>query len=338
MLEKPDIAEELIASWVNIHYRLDITQVTFLPIGYDINTAVYRIVDRTGREYFLKLRKGNFNSIGVTVPYYLNKLGIYTVIPSIETTDGQLFGRVENFTILLYPFIPGKDGYELKLENRHWKELGWTLKRVHTASLPQMLATLIPSEVYDPQWRETVRYFQGQVEDTAYTDPVARKLSRFLLEKRDVINQLVGRADELARAMVQQPVEMVLCHSDAHPGNYFIAESGEFYLVDWDTLVFAAKERDLMFISSGMEGDQAGGWEASFYEGYGPVDFNQRALAYYRNERIVQDIAEFCKQLLLTDRGGEDRERAYLYLTSSFHPGNVVDVALETDRFSNLLH
>ena len=169
---------------------------------------------------------------------------------------------------------------------------------------------------------KSVRYFQKQVEEIAYTDPVARKLSAFMLEKGDVINQIVGRAEELAHAMAQQPVEMVLCHSDAHPGNILVADSGELYLVDWDNPVFAPKERDLMFIGSGMEGNQVQGWEASFYQGYGQVDIDQRALAYYRYERIVQDIAEFCKQLLLTKHGGEDREQA-LYIPHQFiSPGS----------------
>jgi len=48
--------------------------------------------------------------------------------------------------------------------------------------------------------------------------------------------------------------------------------------------------------------------EALFYAGYGHVDVDVEALAYYRYERIVQDIAVECDQVLLTDSGGDDRE------------------------------
>jgi spectinomycin phosphotransferase len=102
--------------------------------------------------------------------------------------------------------------------------------------------------------------------------------------------------------------------------------------VDWDNPIYAPKERDLMFFGSGMAGNQLGGREEMlFYQGYGPAQIDQDALAYYRYERIVQDISEFCKQLLLTAEGGEDREQAYQYFTSSFLPGHVVEVAFETD-------
>jgi spectinomycin phosphotransferase len=84
-----------------------------------------------------------------------------------------------------------------------------------------------------------------------------------------------------------------------------------------------------------MSGIQPGGREEQlFYQGYGSVVVDQKTLAYYRYERIIQDIAEFGKQLLLTTAGGEDREQSYQYFTSSFLPGGVVDAAHRTDQFS----
>jgi spectinomycin phosphotransferase len=338
MLEKPQVPDELITSCLQVEFRLDVARMTFLPLGLDINTAVYRIDDDKGTAYFLKLRKGDFNPITVAIPNFLSNLGVHTVIAPIETVNDQLFGRFEEYTIILFPFISGKDGYEVRLSEHHWVELGRTLHRVHTAKLPASLAKLIPSEIYDPQWRETVKLFQKQIDERKYHEPVAEKLSIFMKTKQSEINYLVRRADELAHALCQESPDLVLCHSDAHPGNYLIAESGALYLVDWDNPIFAPKERDLMCFGSGMSGEQPGGVEErSFYQGYGPVEIDQRQLAYYRYERIIQDIAEFCNQLLLTTEGGEDREQAYKYFKSSFLPGHVLDVAVETDRLSNRL-
>jgi spectinomycin phosphotransferase len=332
MLEKPEISDELIASCAHAEYGLEVSKVSFLPLGYDVNTAVYRVEDRSGAAYFLKLRKGNFDLITVAIPHFLSSLGINTIIAPLKTQKDQLFGRFKEYTIILYPFIPGKDGYELKLTEQQWVELGRTLHRVHASKVPSALASLIPREVYDPQWRESVKWFQAQVEAITYDNPVAERLSGFMKTKQHVISQMVGRAEELAHTLSQQSLDLVLCHTDAHPGNYLIANSGELYLVDWDNPIYAPKERDLMFFGSGMAGNQLGGREEMlFYQGYGPAQIDQDALAYYRYERIVQDISEFCKQLLLTAEGGEDREQAYQYFTSSFLPGHVVEVAFETD-------
>jgi hypothetical protein len=58
MLEKPAIPDELILSRLQDEYHLHNAQLTFLPLGADLNTAVYRVVTDAKTAYFLKLRKG----------------------------------------------------------------------------------------------------------------------------------------------------------------------------------------------------------------------------------------------------------------------------------------
>jgi len=334
MLEKPDLSDQLIITAVQAEYELDVCHVTFLPLGYDINTAVYRIDTTDGTAYFLKLRKGSFDPIMVLVPQFLSGLGLQAIIPPLKCHTGQLFGSCRVYTTILYPFIPGKDGYQVKLTEAQWIELGRSLKMVHTANIPPHLSALISHEAYDPQWRQSVKHFQAQIEKDNYDDPVAVKLSKFLETRQKQISHMLKRADQLAEQLKQQAGEVVLCHTDAHPGNYLITDGGELYLVDWDNPIFACKERDLMFFGSGMIGSLPGGQEENwFYQGYGAVEIDQKALTYYRYERIIQDIAEFCKQIFLT-AGGEDRIQSYKYLLSSFDPGYEVDAAFQTDPSS----
>lgn len=44
------------------------------------------------------------------------------------------------------------------------------------------------------------------------------------------------------------------------------------------------------------------------------------AVVYYSYERITEDIAIYCEQLLLSDQGGQDREQSLYYLKSNFLP------------------
>jgi hypothetical protein len=55
------------------------------------------------------------------------------------------------------------------------------------------------------------------------------------------------------------------------------------------------------------------------------------ALFYYRCERIVVDIAEFCQQLLDATQGGEDRAGSYPYFTGIFLPDHERELALRGD-------
>jgi spectinomycin phosphotransferase len=105
------------------------------------------------------------------------------------------------------------------------------------------------------------------------------------------------------------------------------------YIVDWDDPIMAPKERDLMFIGGGV----ANVWnkpqeEAFFYKGYGKIEANRTILAYYRHERIVEDIAEYGQSLLLTMEGGENRLEMYQHFIDMFEPNGVVDIAFKTDE------
>jgi spectinomycin phosphotransferase len=72
--------------------------------------------------------------------------------------------------------------------------------------------------------------------------------------------------------------------------------------------------------------------ELLFYPAYGAAQINWEALAYYRYERIIQDIYEYCKQLLSADTGGAERAQSLIHLKSNFAPNGTIQVAYESDR------
>lgn len=72
--------------------------------------------------------------------------------------------------------------------------------------------------------------------------------------------------------------------------------------------------------------------ETLFYRGHGRAEINPVALAYYRYERIVEDIAVFCDRLLSMNEGRADREQSLRYLASNFLPKNTIEIVYRTDR------
>jgi spectinomycin phosphotransferase len=334
MLEKPDLKDETIIAGLNDEYGLLVAQVSFLPLGADRNTAAYRIVTGDETPYFLKLRAGHFEDTSVVLPKFLSDQGIEPIIAPLTTTTGQLWASLDAFTAILYPFVEGQNGYEIYLSEHHWREFGMALRRIHTVVMPPALARRIRPETFTPEWREMVKTFLERIEVDVFDEPVAAKLAVFLRANRDGILDLVRRAEWLAQALQAQSPEFVLCHSDIHAGNVLIDAHGAFYIVDWDDPILAPKERDLMFIGGGQGfvGRTAQEEEALFYKGYGQTQIDPRALAYYRYERVIQDIAAFCQQILLTNEGGRDREQSFQYLKSNFLPRGTIEIAYESDR------
>lgn len=332
MLEKPDVPDEKLVAALRDHYGLHTTRIAFLPLGNDVNTAVYQVAAADGTSYFLKLRSGAFDETTVTIPRFLHDRGIAQIIPPIATTTGHLWTRMDAYAVILSPFVAGQNGSAAPLSERQWIEFGAALRRIHTSALPPSLRAAIPQERYSPHWRDFVTSLQARVEETVFTEPVAAALAAFLHDRREEISFLVARADALAATLRARPLAPVLCHADIHAHNVLIATDGALYIVDWDTLIVAPKERDLMFIGGGV----AGVWksaqeEAWFYRGYGRTEVDPLALAYYRYERIVEDIAAYGEELLLTDAGGADRERGLRSVVGQFDPGRVVEIAYQTD-------
>ena len=332
MLEKPDLPDEIIIACLRNEYGLRVTQIAFLPIGADLNTAVYRAVAEDGSLYFVKLRRGAFDEITVTLPKFLSDQGIAQIIAPLATTRGQLWANQGVDKLMLYPFVDGRNGYAVDLSAHHWIDLGKALKRIHTMILPQVMMNRISRETYTPQWRESVKTFLARPAD-ASDDPVAVETSAFLKTKHNEILDLVERAERLAQTLQVRASEFVLCHSDIHAGNILIDTNDALYIVDWDNPILAPKERDLMYVGGGQgfTGHTAQEEETLFYRGYGQTQIDPFALAYYRYERIIEDIAVECAQIFSTNDGGADREQALRWLTSNFEPNNAIEIACQSD-------
>jgi spectinomycin phosphotransferase len=334
MLEKPDLQDDRIITCLQDEYGLSVVQIAFLPLGADQNTAVYRAIAEDGTPYFVKLRRGDFDESAVTVPKFLSDLGIKQIISSFTTRTGKLWACLDSFKVTLYPFVEGRNGFEVDLSDQQRIEFGKALKIFHTANIPSELTKGIRRETFSPQWRDKVKLFLERIENETFNEPVAAELAAFLKSRRNETLELVNRSERLAMALQTQSSKFILCHADIHGWNLLIDVNGALYMIDWDTLIFAPKERDLMFVGAGLGGNghSLQEEEVLFYQGYGPTQVDPNGIAYYRYERIIEDIAVYCEQIFLSDEGGEDRKQSFKYLKSNFLPNSTIAIAYQSDR------
>jgi len=334
MLEKPELKDEKIINCLRNEFGLSVEKLSFLPLGADLNTAVYRVVTNDKTAYFVKLRKGDFNEASVTIPNFLSDLGIKQIIPSLTTQTGQLWANLNSFKVILYPFVEGHNGFEKKLSNKQWIEFGTALKRFHISNISSAITNGIQKDDFSSQWRDTVKMFLERIEKETFDEPVAIELADFLKTKKDETLKLIKRTEQFAQMLLEQLPEFILCHADIHGWNLLIDNNETLYMVDWDTLIFAPKERDLMFIGCGLgdSGYTPQEEETMFYQGYGQTNINQFAIAYYRCERIIEDIAVYCEQIFLSDEGGEDRKESLENVKSNFLPNGTIEMAYQSDK------
>lgn len=332
MIEQSLLYQRII-DCLNTDYNLKVTKITLLPIGADLNASVYQVQTKDQSSYFIKLKQGRHQDISATIIALLHDVGIQQIILPIKTNDGQVFQYIDNLTLIVYPFIAGQDGFSRDLTDEQWVTLGKVMRQIHDIKVPSLIQSLIRKEEYSSKWRKAVRSLYAHITFEPSTDTISSSLISFMKKHAATIHRLVDRAEELAEKIRNQSPEFVLCHSDIHGGNVLIENNDIIYLVDWDDPIMAPKERDLMFIGGGV----ANVWnkaheEDYFYKGYGKTEINKTILAYYRHERIVEDIAVYGQQILLTSTEDQDRNESYQQFVSQFEPRGVVEIAFETDE------
>jgi spectinomycin phosphotransferase len=334
MLEKPDIQDEKIVACLQVEYGLRIVQLVFLPLGGNLCTAVYRAVAEDGMLYFCKLRCSDFDEISVELPRFLSEQGITQIIPPLPSKTGQLWANLEAFNVILYPFVEGTSGFEEKLTERQWADFGAALQRIHRLSLPPGLSQKLQRETYSSESRDICREVLQKLENESFDDPIMAGLAAFLLPRRETVLDFIGHAERLARVLAARSTEMVVCHSDVHPGNLFLDIHGSLFIVDWDSAVLAPKERDLMFIGGGQGfvGLNDREEESHFYRSYDPSAVDALAMAYYRYERNLYDLSVECPRIFSTTLNAQDRARSLEIVTWLFLPGSSIDMAHKSGR------
>jgi spectinomycin phosphotransferase len=161
------------------------------------------------------------------------------------------------------------------------------------------------------------------------TDPDQHELALFWRAQQQRIGLVVERADTLGDQLRRRNLPQVLCHADIHTRNVLVDRDGQLWIVDWDEIVLAPKERDLMFVIGGISRSLVSPHDtACFLQGYGETEIDQQALSYYRYAWAAQDIAAYGEQALLTpDVGAATRRNAVRQFKGLFAPGNIVDIA-----------
>lgn len=230
--------------------------LTFLPLGSDSASAVYRVHAADGATYLLKARTGEgFSVPSLVVPRYFHDQGVPHIVAPLPTSTQTLWVIVNDFALSLYPFIDGRTGADVGLSEQHWRAFGAMLKQIHTSQLTPDLLQIVPCETFTPSRRSVITDLEAAITRQAFAGPLERELAVFWHSRRDEIRTLVDRADALGRQLRQGSLPMVLCHADLHTWNVLLDTAQQLWLVDWDETILAPKERDLMFVVGGIGRD-----------------------------------------------------------------------------------
>ncbi|MCH9634681.1 MAG: hypothetical protein S4CHLAM7_14350 [Chlamydiae bacterium] len=194
MLEKHALSDQIIIRCLNTNYGIEAATLTFLPLGADMNASIYKAQTLDQTSYFIKLKQGHHHDTSTEIVELLRSAGIQQIILPVKTIHGKTTQRIDDFTLIVYPFIDGQDGFNRNLTNGQWINLGKALRQVHELEVPLSIQNQIRKETYSAKWRDTVRSIYPHIEADPIADETGLKLQKFMKKNMPDIRRLVDRA------------------------------------------------------------------------------------------------------------------------------------------------
>jgi spectinomycin phosphotransferase len=309
MREPPNIAEEQLRICLQQQYDLSHVTLEFLPRGRDYNAAVYRVVSEQGIAYLLKVTSRLLYEPSCLVPRYLWDHGISSVVAPIPTRSSALWTRLSDWTVIVYPFIDG-DSSLTGMTNGQWRGVGSIFKRIHKIRVQPGGFPSLREETFDPgEYARWVHAFETQYLHKQDGDSDSSHVLRTSwVEHQSTIHTAVISLEKLAAMLQSQTFPYVICHADLHARNLIRDQEGHVFVIDWDEVMLAPKERDFIFIREPLAD--------AFWEGYGQREIDWKLLSYFLWERVIQDVIEDTQNVCFKENLAEETK---LSIAQTFH-------------------
>ncbi len=283
------VGETLMRKWLLADFGLEVVELTPVGDGADVAAQVWRATTATNT-YAVKWSGAGTNT-GHQVAAFLADSGLPGVPELIRTSEGGLWSVHAKKRLTITPWIDGRRAAEAGLTDEQWSEYGVLLRRVHDAELPPRLRDALPKHSHIdarmPALAEAVRTRletpDGEVEE---------ELAAVWKQYEHVIEDLLTNRPPAPDG------PRVVCHGDPHLGNVLVNDG--LHLIDWDDVIYAPREQDLMFMLGGMGdvGPATSAQQDAFLAGYGPHTLDQDAVHYYRHVRAYEDVVSWSHQAI----------------------------------------
>jgi thiamine kinase-like enzyme len=175
----------------------------------------------------------------------MHDLGFERINYPIKTLSGALHLMIGKSLMVLYNYIEASQSYEY--DNQAFGRL---LGQVH-ALTPRINAD-IPKEPFAVKHGALFEEQFDQLVSAEYADPVMQGLQRLLRQQEAAIRRQFAALQRSIAECSTTPVDLMITHGDAG-GNLLVKSPADLYLIDWDEILLAPRERDLWIYDSSPE-------------------------------------------------------------------------------------
>jgi spectinomycin phosphotransferase len=301
-------------------YRFHIQAVTFIPRGEC--SWGYRVEAGDGRAFFLKLFRGTpLPDWAASLVFHLHVDGkIENISHPLPAHSGEVLVDLGGYTAALFDFIEGQTLHQLKSNASVLFHLGETLGRIHTCAVFRVDCRRIEQfDIWGQDTYDQVLAAAGSQTTTSGAAEAALHLLRPVRKRLEALREEILIFQEKARKV---SCEFCICHGDPTPGNFLVGKDGTPWLIDWDDLILAPPERDLVFWENGdifTPGQPDNPVFAGYRKIVGEFTLNPDVIGFYQRQWTVGEIAEYGHRLLFENNAEQQNESDLENLKEELH-------------------
>lgn len=251
MFGEAPLSNESIRRALSELWSLQVSRIAYAPVGY--GSYHWRATNSDGAELFVTADRagaGDVAPLAYRVVRRLADIGLRFVRAPVRHRGSDVTWEVDGCWISVWPWLHGRTGSALY--DRATDDLEATARSLrvlhdHGSITPE------PGLVEDWAMAGRLSLFAllarkaEEWEEGPYTPEVQSRLS---WNRASVLRQF-RRYDDLVESVLVSDVELVITHGEPHAGNVVHTDEG-LMLIDWDTLRWAPRERDLWALDGSM--------------------------------------------------------------------------------------
>jgi spectinomycin phosphotransferase len=251
-----------------------------------------------------------------------DRAGLEFVVAPRPDCDGASVRRMaEGYSLAVFPFVDGRTGrWGEPLPARARAELIDILAGLHGATATvATVATVgkpVPSRGWDLPGRDDLEAALADVDRQWGSGPYGEPARHLLVAYASEVRDWLAAYDGLATALSGAGAPLVVTHGEPHPGNLLRARD-RLYLIDWDTVALAPRERDLWMLAGSPQ-------RLDRYVAATGRTPDPQALRFYRLTWALQDLAAFLSVMRAPHDDDLDTEKAWhglgVYLSDEGQP------------------
>jgi spectinomycin phosphotransferase len=254
MKTKYYIDESILIMKLNKEYGIEIENLCFIPVGDSAYS--YQVNCVTGQRYYMKLfdHENDSQKRGairlnhyLSLTWHLFHQGLFKNLTyPIKTKKGDYKTTLSDCTAVLFNYIEGESLAEAHPFSIEILESIARSVAIIQKTTPYIDSSTLLTETYDISFVPDLEKCISVLECTkSFEDPVQQSLQEHVLPKMKQIIAILNLLRELRSVAIADPKEKVLCHGDLWGGN-LICQENELYLIDWESVLIAPPELELV--------------------------------------------------------------------------------------------